>query len=136
MQRLFTSFPDGWPGIGLLVLRCVLGAEFAGQILQRLFVSGPEQVTIHLADVLAILVAVSLSLGVFTPLAAIAGGVLSLFAVTLPGSTSHLFRDWEMFRIMAFASSIALIGPGAYSIDGRLFGRREIIVPRLPPSEI
>jgi hypothetical protein len=26
--------------------------------------------------------------------------------------------------------TIALLGPGAYSVDARLFGRREIVVPR------
>jgi uncharacterized membrane protein YphA (DoxX/SURF4 family) len=32
--------------------------------------------------------------------------------------------------------SVALLGPGAYSLDARLFGRREIIIPenRRPPS--
>jgi uncharacterized membrane protein YphA (DoxX/SURF4 family) len=27
------------------------------------------------------------------------------------------------------AVSIALLGPGAFSVDARLFGRREIIIP-------
>ena len=29
------------------------------------------------------------------------------------------------------AVSLALLGPGAYSLDGRLFGRQEINIPRL-----
>ena len=32
---------------------------------------------------------------------------------------------------VAMAISLALLGPGAYSIDARLFGRREITIPRL-----
>ncbi len=30
---------------------------------------------------------------------------------------------------MILAAVIALLGPGAYSLDARLFGRREIIIP-------
>jgi hypothetical protein len=26
--------------------------------------------------------------------------------------------------------TVALLGPGAFSVDARLFGRREIVVPR------
>jgi uncharacterized membrane protein YphA (DoxX/SURF4 family) len=40
-------------------------------------------------------------------------------------------------RLMAFgviitAIALMLLGPGAFSLDGRLFGRREIVIP--PPS--
>jgi hypothetical protein len=28
------------------------------------------------------------------------------------------------------AAATALLGPGAYSLDARLFGRREIIIPQ------
>jgi hypothetical protein len=27
------------------------------------------------------------------------------------------------------AVALALLGPGAFSLDGRLFGRREIVIP-------
>ena len=32
------------------------------------------------------------------------------------------------------ALGIALIGPGAFSVDGYLFGRREIVIPPRPPD--
>jgi len=28
------------------------------------------------------------------------------------------------------AAAIALLGPGAFSLDARLFGRREIVIPK------
>jgi uncharacterized membrane protein YphA (DoxX/SURF4 family) len=32
------------------------------------------------------------------------------------------------------AAALAMLGPGAYSLDARLFGRREIITPRDSPG--
>jgi guanyl-specific ribonuclease Sa len=32
------------------------------------------------------------------------------------------------------AASIAMLGPGAYSVDGYLFGRREIVIPPRGPE--
>jgi uncharacterized membrane protein YphA (DoxX/SURF4 family) len=46
-------------------------------------------------------------------------------AVTLVGSGID-----DLLAVM-MAISLALLGPGAYSVDARLFGRREITIPRL-----
>ncbi|HEX3543577.1 MAG TPA: hypothetical protein VHT31_03545 [Candidatus Acidoferrum sp.] len=35
-------------------------------------------------------------------------------------------------EMIVMAAAIALLGPGAFSLDARLFGRREILIP--PPS--
>jgi hypothetical protein len=47
----------------------------------------------------------------------------------------------ELFAVKpttAFATVIAValvcLGPGAFSLDARLFGRREIIIPKASPS--
>jgi len=31
--------------------------------------------------------------------------------------------------MVATAIGVALLGPGAFSVDGQLFGRREIVIP-------
>jgi len=36
-------------------------------------------------------------------------------------------------QTIAGAVSVALLGPGAFSLDSRLFGRREIIIPDTTP---
>ena len=37
----------------------------------------------------------------------------------------------SLILLMAMTVAIFLLGPGAYSLDARLFGRREIIIPPL-----
>ena len=36
---------------------------------------------------------------------------------------------------IAILVAIVLQGPGAYSLDARIFGRREIIIPRITPHQ-
>ena len=33
------------------------------------------------------------------------------------------------FNLAAISAALVLLGPGAFSLDARLFGRREIIIP-------
>lgn len=82
-----------------------------------------------------------ITLGIFTTpvLLMIAAGELGVLVtqgrIPLPAyvgatATTHLL-------ITALSIGLSLIGPGAYSIDARLFGRREIIIrPRSrPPTD-
>ena len=57
------------------------------------------------------------------------GSLCSWFA----GPNLDLF-DTRMTAALATAIAAAVIclGPGAFSLDGRLFGRREIIIPKSP----
>jgi len=78
-----------------------------------------------------------LLLGFLTPAAAMLatlisfGAVLGLSAPSLAGSTTaSLFAT-------AIAVSLACLGPGAFSLDARRYGRREIVIPQrhIPHSE-
>ena len=71
--------------------------------------------------------------GLLTPLAAVltrlcAGGLgLSWF----PAPSPNLFADGLTVTFVVIVSlAIILVGPGAYSLDSYLFGRREIVIPR------
>lgn len=59
--------------------------------------------------------------GMWTP---IAGGVIAVIelwvALNSPGD------PWIAITVAAFGGTIAMIGPGAWSIDARLFGRKHI----------
>ena len=77
---------------------------------------------------LAVLAGICLLLGFVTPLAGAASALAGL-AVHL----SHSAIDPSLVAVFGFnaivtAAAIALLGPGAFSVDSHLFGRRRIII--------
>jgi uncharacterized membrane protein YphA (DoxX/SURF4 family) len=64
---------------------------------------------------LARLVALLLLVGFLTPIAGSLGVAVGLVSFAAPD-----------LCLSAIAAAIVLLGPGAYSVDARLFGRREI----------
>lgn len=114
LQRLFSTFPAGLPGLGLLILRGVLGGT--------LLVEGLAQA--GALGILASACGASLIGGMLTPLAAVLGG---LSAVAFgPGEGSGLV----LAHVVSVSAALALLGPGAFSLDARRYGRRELVVPR------
>jgi uncharacterized membrane protein YphA (DoxX/SURF4 family) len=130
LQRTFSGFPTGFPGLALLLLRLVAGGAASSQA--WLFIIGHGAVDTGIAvALLAFVAGLVLIIGFMTP---IAGALLSAGALLLTPDWSvpiHL-RLFEsgMARVEFIAMSTALIflGPGALSLDGRLYGRREIDV--------
>jgi len=52
----------------------------------------------------------------------------------MTGANNHI-SALAAFNLAAISAALVLLGPGAFSLDARLFGRREIIIPeggRLP----
>jgi hypothetical protein len=73
-----------------------------------------------------------LVVGLITPVigAAVAAGVVGIGISILPRSVPSLF-DSLVSLILGLTVLVAIVGlgPGAFSLDARLFGRREIIIP-------
>lgn len=65
--------------------------------------------------------AILLLMGLITPIVAVAIGLVSL---------SLAFSNNDVVQVVGLSGAIALLGPGAFSIDARLFGRREVFIPR------
>jgi putative oxidoreductase len=125
MQRLFSTFPNSWPGLGLLILRCVLASSSIAIEMQPPTVS-PLVSLFHGASIAcgSLLLA-----GLWTPIAALILAVLLLCTGIL-----HRPVDALPFILMAIAVSTAMLGPGAWSLDGRLFGRKKIGIGRGGPD--
>jgi uncharacterized membrane protein YphA (DoxX/SURF4 family) len=81
----------------------------------------------RLVGLLAGVSGISLLFGYMTPFAGIVAGVVTVSsAISYPS----LF-DTRLAASLAMSIAVAILclGPGAFSIDARLFGRREIIIP-------
>ena len=67
-------------------------------------------------------VAILIWIGIWTPLAALASASIQITVAALG------YRCGLQLLVVAAASlSLAMLGPGAWSLDARLFGRKRII---------
>jgi len=110
-------FPAGVPGVALLFLRIGVAAT--------IFATGwnspvPEPVLLVL-----VLYCVFLCLGIFTPLLATLGCVFEL-------ASTGFMNNHSIVAVLSSsldAAAVAMLGPGAYSLDARRFGHRVIRFP-------
>jgi uncharacterized membrane protein YphA (DoxX/SURF4 family) len=123
MQRLYSMFPQGGPGLGLLLLRIATAAMFAFDITHRFNFSSPA---LYWAVVSLIgLISLSLCLGFLTPILAVIAGVTAVANLFLADQSGNVVY---VLRILTSAA-LFFLGPGAYSVDAKLFGLRVTIVP-------
>ena len=119
MRRLYSTFADSWPGAGLILMRLVVGVvlvESAGSTV----LSSPPAAVVAMSVVLAV-AGIFLMLGLYTPIV----GTLVAFAETLGFITVHAQRIEHML-VATFGAALAMLGPGSWSIDARLFGWKRI----------
>ncbi|HLN00424.1 MAG TPA: hypothetical protein VK335_14145 [Bryobacteraceae bacterium] len=132
LQRLFSTFPGGRAGTCLLLLRGVFGVTVL--IEGRFYLEQPNPATATwAAGLLALTTGALLLVGFLTPIAgALVGlGAIGLAVSLIPVPTPNVW-DSQTAVIFGLVMLFAIIGlgPGAFSVDARVFGRREIIIPR------
>jgi len=119
------------PGISLLLLRAVFGIALLvqGEFYLRAADSQPAAWFVGLS---ALAAGVLMLIGFFTPIvgAVVGIGTIAIGLSWLPACTPSLFesRTTLVFAVTMLVAIIVL-GPGAISVDARIFGRREIIIP-------
>ena len=130
LQRTFSSFPTGWAGTALLVLRVVVGASASLQA--GLIIAGG--LTMRAATVAAISMAIAglaLMIGLLTPIASVLvclGGA-GIMLTCIPPAPLLLFDSrMAAFEFVVMSAALIILGPGAISLDARFFGRRAVAI--------
>jgi uncharacterized membrane protein YphA (DoxX/SURF4 family) len=119
MQRLFSTFPNDWPGCGLLLLRLTVAVPLL--IESVMFICGMSHGSVLGIQLAALATAGLLVAGLSTPLASTMQILLeSWMAWYEPG------RLVEHIVLTVIGISLIMLGPGAWSVDARLFGRKRI----------
>jgi putative oxidoreductase len=80
--------------------------------------------TSGILEVVAACFAVPLLLGLWTPVAGVLMAVAEICLVV-----SHASDPWMHVRLGALGGALAMLGPGAWSVDAHLFGRKRIQIP-------
>lgn len=132
VRRLYSTFARGPPGIGLLLIRLVAGGTAIASAVGG-FRSGPPLGAASL-QVLCIALGSLLVIGLWTP---VGGALLALTA--LWSAFAYQEYRWGCVVIGALGAALALVGPGMWSLDARLFGWKRLEIhprpQRHPPPE-
>lgn len=123
--------------MGLLLLRAAGGATAVIQGGCYFAANDSPLLWDSAVGLLIILAGLSLLVGFLTPLAGsvVGFGVIAISLSWAPQPAVNLFDAALPAILMTIvAAAVAFLGPGAFSVDARLFGRREIIIPHTPRS--
>jgi putative oxidoreductase len=122
MRRLFSTFSSGPPGVGLLLLRLISGATLIVHYVQLHHGASLQAITSHL---IAALGALLLLAGLWTPVTGTIVAITELWIVF-----SHGHDPWVSVMLAGLGAALALLGPGAWSVDARLYGWKRIEIRR------
>ena len=129
MRRLYSTFAGGWPGTGLLLMRLVIGCVLV--VRASLWLWGDPPLNITITAAILLVAGFLLMLGLWTPIVGTSVAVIEAWKiVTLPGDKSL----WLLLGTVSGA--LAMLGPGRWSIDARLFGWKRVEAPPRKPSSI
>jgi uncharacterized membrane protein YphA (DoxX/SURF4 family) len=118
LQRLFSTFANGWPGLGLLLQRILVAVLLIRFGMVEL--SGTSNSSAVITQIIAGLAGTLLLLGLWTP---VVGTLIAVIELWVAANGSN---PWIPIVLATFGATVAMIGPGAWSIDARLFGRKHI----------
>lgn len=114
------------------MLRLTLGTTAIVSGIARLLDYGNAPLLNLVIALSAAVCGIFLLIGLMTPIAALVAffGILGTTAAIIPAANCNLLAP-VLCAVYASvtAAAVVLLGPGAFSLDARMFGRREIIIP-------
>jgi hypothetical protein len=122
LQRLFSTFANGWPGKALLIQRLITGAALFFSVRALLEKNFPAMS--NAPQIMAAGAGIFLALGLWTPVMGTLVAIVELWM-----AFGRLENPWISILLATFGATLAMIGPGAWSIDAKLFGRKHIETP-------
>jgi putative oxidoreductase len=123
LQRLFSTFPNSWPGRGLLLQRAVTATFLFCFGFGRL--EEAAQFSLVVPHVIGAGAGILLLLGLWTP---ICGTLITVVEVWIAFSCAG--GGGIPIMLATSGAALAMIGPGAWSVDARLFGRKHFEIPQ------
>jgi hypothetical protein len=112
-------FPAGLVGVALLILRVSVAITILINAAERWVLATSFWIVVGLG-----LAALSLFLGLLTPYLSLISVALQM-TVLVSGSGNR----FQLLTSIVGSGIISVLGPGAYSLDSRIFGRRLLELP-------
>ena len=129
VQRTFSGFPSGCPGFALLLLRFGVGGTTGLQAALLIATTHHTEAGSTLAAALMIITSLALMIGLMTPIATVLlclGGMVVTIDSGLTGYLPLFESGIARLEFIVMSAALICLGPGAFSLDARLYGRREI----------
>jgi hypothetical protein len=121
LRRLFSTFAGGVPGVGLLFLRLVAGGALIVDAVQA---SG-DTISGMMPHLLGALAGLLLLLGLWTPGAGTVLAISEIWTIR-----AHITELRSCILLASLGLALAMIGPGAWSLDAYIYGWKRIEIPK------
>lgn len=119
VQRLYSNFANAGPGKGLFILRLAIFSFLISDARTALLERPQSGNVLH--STIAAGAGVFLCLGLWTPIAGAITAILELYLVLCRPE-----NIWPTLLAAGIAAALALLGPGSWSVDAHVYGRKRI----------
>jgi putative oxidoreductase len=121
LQRLFSNFANGWPGRGLLAQRVLIASILIYSVVTQI-AGGVDAAA--LPELIGAGLSILILVGLWTPIVGTLTTLIEIWVLLYRTGNS-----WIPIIVATLSATLAMIGPGAWSVDARLFGRKHITPP-------